>query len=132
MSDPGSTYRTCDEIFNERQERDPIDRVRKLLLAHDIASEKELKFEIKLSCFIEHNVNVNGCFLIASWDKILRLGNKFCGSSKSQVLRSSSIDKERANDVAEYQLCYMLIENATCCSRFLVGNGLASVNVYRF
>ncbi|XLS78205.1 hypothetical protein HN51_062430 [Arachis hypogaea] len=34
-----------------------------------------------------------------------RLGNKFCDSSKSQVLRSSSIDKERANDVAEYQSC---------------------------
>nr|XP_025654765.1 pyruvate dehydrogenase E1 component subunit alpha, mitochondrial isoform X2 [Arachis hypogaea] len=46
MSDPGSTYRTCDEIFNERQERDPIDRVRKLLLAHDIASEKELKLHV--------------------------------------------------------------------------------------
>ncbi|XP_057753027.1 pyruvate dehydrogenase E1 component subunit alpha, mitochondrial-like [Arachis stenosperma] len=43
MSDPGSTYCTCDEISNERQERDPIERVRKLLLAHDIASEKELK-----------------------------------------------------------------------------------------
>ncbi|XLS93510.1 hypothetical protein HN51_069518, partial [Arachis hypogaea] len=92
-----------------------------------------------------------------------RLGNKFCDSSKSQVLRSSSTDKERANNVAKDQSCdmlcvacfssmllvvcilfdanqcsfnyfhsYMLIENATCCSRFFVGNGLASVNVYRF
>ncbi|XP_020969552.1 pyruvate dehydrogenase E1 component subunit alpha, mitochondrial-like isoform X1 [Arachis ipaensis] len=43
MSDPGSTYRTCDEISNVRQKRDPIERVRKLLLAHGIASEKELK-----------------------------------------------------------------------------------------
>ncbi|XP_057744954.1 pyruvate dehydrogenase E1 component subunit alpha-1, mitochondrial-like [Arachis stenosperma] len=43
MSDPGSTYRTCDEISNVRQERDPIERVRKLLLAHGIASEKALK-----------------------------------------------------------------------------------------
>ncbi|MED6185454.1 Pyruvate dehydrogenase E1 component subunit alpha-2, mitochondrial [Stylosanthes scabra] len=43
MSDPGSTYRTRDEISGVRQERDPIERVRKLLLAHDIASEKELK-----------------------------------------------------------------------------------------
>lgn len=43
MSDPGSTYRTRDEISAMRQERDPIERVRKLLLSHDIANEKELK-----------------------------------------------------------------------------------------
>ncbi|WVZ10149.1 hypothetical protein V8G54_014679 [Vigna mungo] len=43
MSDPGSTYRTRDEISGVRQERDPIERVRKLLLSHDIAAEKELK-----------------------------------------------------------------------------------------
>ncbi|MBB6642116.1 pyruvate dehydrogenase (acetyl-transferring) E1 component subunit alpha, partial [Proteus mirabilis] len=43
MSDPGSTYRTRDEISGVRQERDPIERVKKLILAHDIATEKELK-----------------------------------------------------------------------------------------
>ncbi|KAF7829412.1 pyruvate dehydrogenase E1 component subunit alpha, mitochondrial [Senna tora] len=43
MSDPGSTYRTRDEISGVRQERDPIERVRKLLISHDIAGEKELK-----------------------------------------------------------------------------------------
>ncbi|KAI4314255.1 hypothetical protein L6164_027182 [Bauhinia variegata] len=43
MSDPGSTYRTRDEISAMRQERDPIERVRKLLLTHEIAAEKELK-----------------------------------------------------------------------------------------
>ncbi|CAN8291805.1 unnamed protein product [Cochlearia groenlandica] len=43
MSDPGSTYRTRDEISGVRQVRDPIERVRKLLLSHDIATEKELK-----------------------------------------------------------------------------------------
>ncbi|CAN6448515.1 unnamed protein product [Victoria cruziana] len=43
MSDPGSTYRTRDEISGVRQERDPIERVRKLILAHDIASATELK-----------------------------------------------------------------------------------------
>ncbi|KAJ4974859.1 hypothetical protein NE237_008033 [Protea cynaroides] len=43
MSDPGSTYRTRDEISGVRQERDPIERVRKLILSHEIATEKELK-----------------------------------------------------------------------------------------
>ncbi|KAL7132988.1 hypothetical protein ABFS83_12G111000 [Erythranthe nasuta] len=43
MSDPGSTYRTRDEISGIRQERDPIERIRKLILAHDLATEKELK-----------------------------------------------------------------------------------------
>ncbi|GMJ13160.1 pyruvate dehydrogenase complex E1 alpha subunit, IAR4-LIKE [Hibiscus trionum] len=43
MSDPGSTYRTRDEITGVRQERDPIERIRKLILLHDLATEKELK-----------------------------------------------------------------------------------------
>nr|ABK25148.1 unknown [Picea sitchensis] len=43
MSDPGSTYRTRDEISGVRQERDPIERVRKLVLAHNIATPAELK-----------------------------------------------------------------------------------------
>lgn len=75
MSDPGSTYRTRDEISGVRQviayftwhlcfkgvslfiildvsyvffwydlqERDPIERIRKLILTHDLGTEKELK-----------------------------------------------------------------------------------------
>ncbi|XP_047321533.1 pyruvate dehydrogenase E1 component subunit alpha-1, mitochondrial-like [Impatiens glandulifera] len=43
MSDPGSTYRTRDEISGVRQERDPIERIRKLILSHEISTEKELK-----------------------------------------------------------------------------------------
>ncbi|KAL6912160.1 hypothetical protein ACP4OV_000965 [Aristida adscensionis] len=43
MSDPGSTYRSRDEISGVRQERDPIERVRKLILAHDLATAAELK-----------------------------------------------------------------------------------------
>ncbi|CAL9102485.1 unnamed protein product [Musa textilis] len=43
MSDPGSTYRTRDEISGVRQERDPIERVRKLILSHELASASELK-----------------------------------------------------------------------------------------
>ncbi|KAM0942678.1 putative pyruvate dehydrogenase (acetyl-transferring) [Dioscorea sansibarensis] len=43
MSDPGSTYRTRDEISGVRQERDPIERIRKLILSHDLAPASELK-----------------------------------------------------------------------------------------
>lgn len=77
MSDPGSTYRTRDEISGVRQvgmlwpfslnvvlyqvflfqtviclwyqqERDPIERVRKLILAHDLATPAELKVCMRL------------------------------------------------------------------------------------
>ncbi|KAI8466541.1 MAG: dehydrogenase E1 component-domain-containing protein [Monoraphidium minutum] len=52
MSDPGSTYRTRDEISNMRQERDPVERVKKLLLAQGVdagelkAIEKKAKKEV--------------------------------------------------------------------------------------
>ncbi|XP_049391931.1 pyruvate dehydrogenase E1 component subunit alpha, mitochondrial-like [Solanum stenotomum] len=43
MSDPGSTYRTRDEISGVRGERDPVERIRNLILDHNIATEQELK-----------------------------------------------------------------------------------------
>ncbi|CAI5517367.1 unnamed protein product [Closterium sp. Naga37s-1] len=43
MSDPGSTYRTREEISGVRQERDPIERIRKLLLAKEVVTTAELK-----------------------------------------------------------------------------------------
>ena len=43
MSDPGSTYRTRDEISGIRQERDPVERMRKLLLEKELATTAEIK-----------------------------------------------------------------------------------------
>lgn len=43
MSDPGSTYRTRDEIANIRQQRDPVEHVRRLLLDNNMVEAAELK-----------------------------------------------------------------------------------------
>jgi pyruvate dehydrogenase E1 component alpha subunit len=43
MSDPGSTYRTRDEITGVRQERDPVERLRKLVVEHDLLSAADIK-----------------------------------------------------------------------------------------
>ena len=43
MSDPGSTYRTRDEISTMRQQRDPVEHVRKLLLDNGFADASDLK-----------------------------------------------------------------------------------------
>jgi len=43
MSDPGTTYRTRDEVGGVRQARDPIDYVKKLLLDAEFCSADEIK-----------------------------------------------------------------------------------------
>jgi pyruvate dehydrogenase E1 component alpha subunit len=43
MSDPGTAYRTRDEVSAARESRDPIDFTKKLLLEHSFVTEKELK-----------------------------------------------------------------------------------------
>ena len=43
MSDPGSTYRTRDEITGIRQERDPVERLRKLIVEKQLLDPAEMK-----------------------------------------------------------------------------------------
>jgi pyruvate dehydrogenase E1 component alpha subunit len=43
MSDPGTTYRTRDEVNAIRAERDPIDKAKKWILEFNFATEDELK-----------------------------------------------------------------------------------------
>ena len=43
MSDRGSTYRTRDEISTMRQQRDPVEHVRKLILDNGFADASDLK-----------------------------------------------------------------------------------------
>jgi len=43
MSDPGTSYRTRDEIASVRKARDPIEKVKKKILENNIATKEELK-----------------------------------------------------------------------------------------
>jgi pyruvate dehydrogenase E1 component alpha subunit len=43
MSDPGTTYRTREEVGGVRQARDPIEYVKKLLVDHGLSSADEIK-----------------------------------------------------------------------------------------
>lgn len=43
MSDPGTTYRTRDEVGGVRQARDPIEYVKKLLTDHNLMTAEEIK-----------------------------------------------------------------------------------------
>ena len=43
MSDPGTTYRTREEVGGVRQARDPIEYVKKLLTDNNMLSAEEIK-----------------------------------------------------------------------------------------
>jgi pyruvate dehydrogenase E1 component alpha subunit len=50
MSDPGTTYRTREEIQRMRSTQDPIKGLQKYLEDWGVASEEELK--VNLSCIV--------------------------------------------------------------------------------
>lgn len=57
ISDPGSTYRTRDEISGIRRARDPIEHIKTLLTEHKFADgsdlkkrEKQIKREVRRTC----------------------------------------------------------------------------------
>ena len=54
MSDPGISYRTRDEVDEMRAQRDPIERVKHLILKHGVATEAELK---KMDKEIRHDID---------------------------------------------------------------------------
>lgn len=43
MSDPGSTYRSREEISGVRQQRDPVERMKQLIFKHELLSQDEVK-----------------------------------------------------------------------------------------
>ncbi|RYY71367.1 hypothetical protein EON63_21770 [archaeon] len=43
MSDPGTTYRTREEVGGVRQARDPIEYVKKLLTDNNLVSAEDIK-----------------------------------------------------------------------------------------
>lgn len=60
MSDPGTTYRTKDEVSQIRSTRDCIEKVKQLALLHNIASENELK-EIEKTAKAKVEADVEQC-----------------------------------------------------------------------
>ena len=61
ISDPGSSYRTRDEVQGVRRARDPIEHVRKMIVDHEIARSDELK---KLERSIKKEVGSPHTYLV--------------------------------------------------------------------
>lgn len=76
ISDPGSSYRTRDEVQGVRRARDPIEHVRKMIVDHEIAQADELK---KLERSIKKEVIPEGNFT-AQLDSFLQAGLMFAQS----------------------------------------------------
>lgn len=52
MSDPGTSYRTRDEIQEVRQTRDPITSFKEKIISANLASQDELKVCAQIFCCV--------------------------------------------------------------------------------
>ncbi len=68
MSDPGSTYRTRDEITQIRTQRDPVEHIRKLLLDRGLAEASDLKKieKVRPPCLLEEEL-ASPSLCLESW-----------------------------------------------------------------
>lgn len=94
MSDPGTSYRTRDEVQEVRQTRDPITSFREKILNNELATAEELK--VSLFCF-----EVDNCksqiisFLLGPWQTLeVRIRNEV-----DEATKRARTDKEL--DLAE-------------------------------
>lgn len=85
MSDPGSTYRTRDEISSMRQLRDPVEHVRKLLLEKANVDPAELK-KIEKVCFC-----LKFAYLPMSGQHCFDTTGRFCVHHQLRIVPSSPI-----------------------------------------
>lgn len=68
MSDPGTSYRTRDEIQEVRATRDPITSLKEKILNNNLATAEELKvIKPHLQCFFLPNSKKLPCFLFRTW-----------------------------------------------------------------
>ena len=77
-ADPGSTYRTRDEVTSARSQRDPIEHVRKLLTDKAGVEKEELKRieKVTLTCCME----VQACYPVRAAGNMLSLWLVHCGT----------------------------------------------------
>lgn len=100
MSDPGSTYRTRGEVTEMRYKRDPIERVRRLLLETNLAEQEELK-AVERSVVQEVKAAIEECKAAATPDASTLQTNLYVEPCGHQ-LRGTLSDRWIAADVKPY------------------------------
>lgn len=98
MSDPGTSYRTRDEIQEVRQTRDPITSFREKILNNDLATAEELKVNVRCNCdgqssACDSNPNMFLCFVSFDWTRLLRCVSamKLMKPRRKLVLKRKSV-----------------------------------------
>lgn len=100
MSDPGSTYRTREEVTEMRCKHDPIERVRRLLLDNSLAQPEELK-AVENTILQEVKLAIEECKVAAVPDESMLQTNLYAAPCGVQ-LRGTLSDRWIAADVQPY------------------------------